>query len=91
MAEPMDDEDNHSDFQGSMPRGVLAIFAIALFLHLVWLAWLASLAVMPIVMQAFLINKVGICKKKKKSSEIIYHYSENTISILWTQTLNVII
>lgn len=65
MAEPMDDEDNHSDFQGSMPRGVLAIFAIALFLHLVWLAWLASLAVMPIVMQAFLINKVGICKKKK--------------------------
>lgn len=70
MAEPMDDEDNHSDFQGSMPRGVLAIFAIALFLHLVWLAWLASLAVMPIVMQAFLINKVGICKKKKKLQKL---------------------
>lgn len=80
MADPMDDEDNQSDVQGSIPRGVLAILAIALFLHVVWLAWLALQAMVPILMQAYIINKISICKI---SLEIIYHYSENTINIFF--------
>lgn len=83
MAEPMDDEDNQSGVQGSIPRGVLAILAIALFLHVVWLAWLTLLAMVPILMQAYIINKVSICKKKFRNYIPLFRkYNEH---IFWTQ------
>lgn len=64
MAEPMDDKDNQSVAQGSTLRGLVFILAIALFLHVVWLAWLAVLAMVQTVMQVYIINEVSKCKKK---------------------------
>lgn len=60
MADRMDDDEGQSsNVQGSIPRGVLAILAISLFLHAVWQAWLAFQALVPVVIQAYIYYKVG--------------------------------
>lgn len=60
MADRMDDDEGQSsNVQGSIPRGVLAILAISLFLHAVWQAWLAVQAMVPVVIQAYIYYKVG--------------------------------
>lgn len=57
MAEPIDDEVNPRNVQGSTPGEVLAILVIALFLQVVLLAWLALLVMVLIVIQAYIIYK----------------------------------
>lgn len=57
MAEPIDDEVNPRNVQGSAPGEVLAILVIALFLQVVLLAWLALLVMVLIVIKAYIIYK----------------------------------
>lgn len=59
MAERMNDENNQSDVQGSTPRGELVVPV----LHVVCHAWMAWVAMVPIVIQAYIIYKVSRCKK----------------------------
>lgn len=53
MAERMNDENNQSDVQGSTPRGELVVPV----LHVVCHAWMAWVAMVPIVIQAYIIYK----------------------------------
>lgn len=57
MAEPIGDEENQRNVQGSTPGEVLAILVIALFLHVVLWAWLALLAMVPIVIVQIMIRE----------------------------------
>lgn len=68
MAERInDDEDNHSDVQGRIPRVFLVIQAITLILNIVWLA---CVAVVPIVIKAYIAYKV---RKFILTKKIIYY------------------
>lgn len=57
MAEPIGDEENQRNVQGSTPGEVLAILVISLFLHVVLWAWLALLAMVPIVIVQIMIRE----------------------------------
>lgn len=75
MAELIDDDDNQSNEQGSIPRGVLVILAIAIAMVLDVLrqAWLAMLAIIPIVIQAYIcyMGLIGGPKLPKKADALI--------------------
>lgn len=57
MAEPIGDEENQRNVQGSTPGEVLAILVISLFLHVVLWAVLALLAMVPIVIVQIMIRE----------------------------------
>lgn len=76
MAERInDDEDNHSDVQGRIPRVLLVIQAITLILNMVWLA---CVAVVPIVIKAYVAYKV---RKFILNQKIIYSFKDNTFRL----------
>lgn len=76
MAERInDDEDNHSDVQWRIPRVLLVIQAITLILNIVWLA---CVAVVPIVIKAYVVYKV---RKFILNKEIIYSFIDNTFRL----------
>lgn len=56
MAERInDDEDTQSNVHGRIPRDLLVILAMT---HILSIVWLASVAVVPIVMKAYITYKV---------------------------------
>lgn len=68
MAERInDDEDNHSDVQGRIPRVLLVMQAITFILNMVWLA---CVAVVPIVINCCLQGKEINFKQK---DYILFH------------------
>lgn len=70
MAERInDDEDNHSDVQGRIPRVLLVMQAITLILNILTV-WLACVAVVPIVIKAYVAYKV---RKFILTKKIIYY------------------
>lgn len=76
MAERInDDEDNHSDVQWRIPRVLLVIQAITLILNIVWLA---GVAVVPIVIKAYIAYKV---RKFILNKKIIYSFKDNTFRL----------
>lgn len=76
MAERInDDEDNHSDVQGRIPRVLLVIQAITLILNIVWLACVAAV---PIVIKAYVAYKV---RKFILNKKIIYSFIDNTFRL----------